>query len=61
MANKIAIYEGYGSGPFAGYGRRRKRRSRRGGGAQRNRMRTCAKKCKGRAGFKSCMRVCLRK
>lgn len=68
MANKIAIYEGYNS-PFEGYGRRHRRRRksygrrhRRGGGrAQRTKMGKCARHCKGKAGFKTCMRTCLRK
>ena len=63
--SKIAIYEGYGSGPFAGYGKRRKRRSKRSGGkaAQRARFKKAAKACRGKkiGAFLSCMRAKLRK
>lgn len=40
-----------------------RRRRRSGGGAQRNKMRTCAKKCKGQRmrAFRACMRKCLKK
>lgn len=40
-----------------------RRRYRRGGGAQRSKMRACAKKCKGQKmrAFRACMRSCLKK
>lgn len=64
MANKIALYEGYNSGPFAGYGRRKKKKARKGGKrAQRARFAKAARACKGKsaAAFRACMRTKLRK
>ena len=62
--SKIAIYEGYGSGPFAGYGKRRRKAKRSGGkAAQRARFKKAAKACRGKkiGAFRSCMRAKLRK
>lgn len=60
---KIAIYEGYGSGPFAGFGRRRKAKRKGGKASHRAKFKKAAKACKGKGlrAFRACMRAKLRK
>lgn len=64
--NRIAIYDGYATPKMDGFaGRKRKRKKSRGGpAAQKNKMKSCARKWRGsgkRGSYRSFMKSCLRK
>ncbi len=72
MANRIAIFEGYGLGAFAGTKRRKarksgKRKAKSGGSgrtANQRKFGACAKSCypaESPKGLGKCMKVCMRK
>lgn len=55
--SRIAILEGYDT-PFQGYGRKKKRRAKKG---SQTKMGKCARKCKGKKSkFKGCVRKCMK-
>lgn len=63
MSNRVVVQDGY-SIPFAGAGKKKKRKGRKGGAkhltAWQGKMKACAKKWSGAGSYKSHMTHCLR-